>query len=173
MKNSPTWKTAVENLSKYLRINFLNLMAFSALMLNHFKLPLQVNHNRFKSLNTPRNHRTSMSLGTYNWSESMDFIHGRKFKLLTVHCCQGNSSLFLRRCTEGLWRKLIISFMRKWVNKQTFGCSLSIGLCWFQGRLGMIGIMKWILMTDYDFHEILSDFKLHYCVQSSCWGFNY
>lgn len=107
------------NLSKYLRINFHYLIDLCALKLNHF-LPsvlFQVNHIRFKSSNIPKNHRTSTSRDMYSWSENMDFIRGQKFKWSMVQCCQENLSLFPRRCTEDLWRKLTLSFMRKWVNK--------------------------------------------------------
>lgn len=60
-----------------------------------------------------------MSVGTFSWCESMDSIRGRKFKWSMEPSCQESSSPSLPTCTVAHWKKLIRSFMRKWVeNKQ-------------------------------------------------------
>lgn len=76
---------------------------------------LQVNHNRFELSNTQKSRRTSMSVDTYNWWENMDSTRDQKFRWLMELSYQESLSPSLPTCMVDRSKKLIRSFMRKWV----------------------------------------------------------
>lgn len=66
-----------------------------------------------KSLPTHKNRKSNMRIVTFNWCVSMASIRGRRRLSRMATYCQRNSNRFRRICTANLWRKLIISSMKR------------------------------------------------------------